>query len=109
VLKRISRWREARAARACAMPDPERVRKRGVIWIAGAFLICPCHLPLTLWLLALALSGTAVASLLEQHPYIAGAIIALVWAAATWHGVRLLRAAQGTVDSARRATPTPVA
>jgi cytochrome c biogenesis protein CcdA len=66
---------------------------RGLAWVIGAFLICPCHLPLTLALLATLLSGTAAAALLHNHPYLAGAVITLVWMAATWRGIRHIREA----------------
>ena len=61
-------------------------------WIIGAFLICPCHLPLTLWLAATVLSGTAAGALLLGHPYVAGAAITLVWLTATARGIRYLHA-----------------
>ena len=67
---------------------------RGVLWLIGALLLCPCHLPLTLWLLGTLLYGTFAGALLHEHPYVAGTVISVVWLAATWHAVRLLRAAQ---------------
>ena len=63
-------------------------------WVIGAFLICPCHLPLTLWLAASLLSGTVAGTLLRAHPYVAGSVISLAWLAATWHGLRLIRSAE---------------
>jgi hypothetical protein len=63
-------------------------------WVIGAFLICPCHLPLTLAAMAALLSGTAAAAVLQNHPYIAGAVVAVTWAAATGRGVLYLRSAQ---------------
>ena len=56
----------------------------------GAFVICPCHLPLTLALAATLLAGTAAGAAIGGHPFVAGTIITLVWLAATWHGIRLL-------------------
>ena len=64
------------------------------MWIVGAFLICPCHLPLTLGLAATLLSGTAVGSALRGHLFLAGTVIALAWLAATWCGLYLLRSAR---------------
>jgi len=63
---------------------PKQAENSGLAWVIGAFLICPCHLPLTLGLAATLLSGTAAAALLHDHPYVAGTIISLVWLAATW-------------------------
>lgn len=70
------------------------MQNRGLAWIAGAFLICPCHLPLTLGVAAALLSGTAAGVALHAHPYIAGAIISTVWAAGTWRGFHLLKSAE---------------
>ncbi len=64
---------------------------RGLAWVIGAFVICPCHLPLTLSLAAALLGGTAAGAALRGHPFAAGTIITLAWLAATWHGFRLLR------------------
>ena len=64
---------------------------RGLAWVIGAFVICPCHLPLTLALAAALLGGTAAGAALRGHPFVAGAIITLAWLAATWHGFRLMR------------------
>jgi Fe2+ transport system protein B len=73
---------------------PEQSRKRGMAWVAGAFLICPCHLPLTLGAAGALLSGTAAGALLTGHPYIAGVVISITWLAATAHGFRHFRAAE---------------
>jgi MerE protein len=78
---------------------------RGVLWVVGALLLCPCHLPLTLWLLGTLLYGTLAGALLHEHPYVAGAVISVVWLAATWHGVRLLRATQECARGAARGRP----
>ena len=43
-----------------------------MLWVIGAFVFCPCHLPITLSVLALLLGGTAAGALLRAHPYIAG-------------------------------------
>ena len=63
-------------------------------WIMGAFLICPCHLPLTLGLAATLLTGTALGAALRGHPIVAGSVITLAWLAATWRGIHLLRSAR---------------
>lgn len=70
------------------------MQNRGLAWVAGAFLFCPCHLPLTLAAAGAVLSGTAAGVALRAHPYLAGAIITTVWAAGTWRGFYLLRAAE---------------
>jgi hypothetical protein len=59
--------------------------------VIGAFVICPCHLPLTLALAAALLGGTAAGAALRAHPFVAGSIITVAWLGATWHGFRLMR------------------
>jgi cytochrome c biogenesis protein CcdA len=78
---------------ACEI-DPRRLEKRGMAWVMGAFVFCPCHLPITLSVLALLLGGTAAGTALRSHPYVAGAAITSLWAAGTWRGFLLVRAAQ---------------
>jgi hypothetical protein len=64
---------------------------RGVRWLLGSFLFCPCHLPVTLVLLSTLLSGTVVGAALHRYPVVAAGIITLIWAMGTWRGLRLLR------------------
>ncbi len=70
------------------------MRNTGLAWVAGAFLFCPCHLPITLAVAAGVLSGTAAGVALRAHPIIAGAIITAVWAAGTWRGFYLMAQAE---------------
>jgi mercuric ion transport protein len=73
------------------MTASPRRERRGLATIIGAFVICPCHLPLTLALLGVVLGGTAAGALLREHVWLAGSIITLVWAALTWRGLWLVR------------------
>jgi hypothetical protein len=65
-----------------------------MFWLVAAFLVCPCHLPLTLGLAGLLLAGTTAGALLQSHPHAAGMLVTAVWLAGTWRGFRLLRAAR---------------
>jgi len=83
----------------CPVPtSPGRSENRGLAWLIGGFIFCPCHLPLTLAFTATVFSGTTVGALLTGYPYIAGALITSVWLAATWRGLHHLR------STARRST-----
>jgi MerE protein len=79
---------------------PGEAENRGVMWVLGAFVICPCHLPLTLWAIAALLSGTAAGALLHAHVYLAGAAISGVWLAATARGVHHFRTAARVCEQA---------
>jgi len=78
-----------------------KLENRGLVWMVGAFVFCPCHLPLTLSALALLLGGTAAGALLRAHPYYAAAIVTLLWAAGTWRGLLLVRRARSLVVASR--------
>lgn len=80
--------------KTCELPDPRQLENRGMAWMIGAFVFCPCHLPITLAALALLLGGTAAGAALRAHPYIAAVIVTLLWAAGTWRGFALIRAAR---------------
>jgi cytochrome c biogenesis protein CcdA len=73
---------------------PEQAERRGLLWVIGAFLICPCHLPITLSLLGMLLGGTVIGAALAQYTWLAGTLITIVWLAATWRGLRHLRDAR---------------
>ena len=78
---------------ACPL-TPEQADRRGVAWIVGSFVLCPCHLPITLWVVGAVLSGTALGALLRGHLYIAGSIISITWLVGTLHGFNLMRRAR---------------
>ena len=78
---------------ACPL-TPEQADHRGVLWIVGAFVLCPCHLPITLWVIGALVSGTALGAVFTGHLFIAGAVISLVWLVATIHGFNLMRRAR---------------
>jgi len=71
-----------------------KAQRHGVGWVAGSFLFCPCHLPVTLGILAFLLGGTTVGALLRHNLLLAGTVLTLVWALGTWRGVRQLRVAR---------------
>ena len=79
---------------------PPEVEQRGRRWIFGSFLLCPCHLPLTLAIVASLAGGTVIGGLLRDHALLAGVIVTVGWVAGTANGFRLVRHAQrGTCPS----------
>jgi len=74
--------------------EPSPLERRGRRWIFGSFAFCPCHLPLTLGILATVSGGTAAGAVLRDHAWLAGAVITAAWVAGTWRGFRLVRRAQ---------------
>jgi hypothetical protein len=95
MLKRNSRAEAAARGAACLVtPAPEQAENRGLAWVVGSFLICPCHLPLTMLLASTVLTGTTAGVLLRAHPVAAGILITAAWVAGTWRGIHHLRAAR---------------
>ena len=79
---------------ATSCQTPQQLENRGMMWMIGAFVFCPCHLPITLSVLALLLGGTVAGAALRAHPYFAGMIVTLLWAAGTWRGFALVKRAK---------------
>ena len=77
-----------------ATSGPPVVERRGRRWIFGSFLLCPCHLPLTLAVVVSLAGGTVIGGLLRDHVVLAGVVISLGWAAGTANEFRLVRHAQ---------------
>lgn len=58
----MSNIRSFKGARAPAGSEPEHTHRRSWPWLAAAVVFCPCHLPLTLSLLAGGLLGGTLTS-----------------------------------------------
>jgi len=87
---------------ACEGVTPRQLENRGLAWIVGAFLICPCHLPVTLWLVGALLSGTAIAPFVLGYSVVLGILITAAWAGATAYGFYQLRAGRRLRDDSPR-------
>ena len=83
----------AGVAEAVEPSGPDQLEHRGRLWLAISFLACPCHLPITLTLLAGVLGGTALGALLRDHALLAGLVIGATWLAGTARGLVLIRRA----------------
>jgi len=77
-----------------ALVDRRSLERRGRWWLAVSFLFCPCHLPLTLGLLATVFGGTALGALLRDHGWVAAVVIGATWLAGTARGLLWIRRAE---------------
>jgi len=84
---------------------PARSRLRGYLLLGSALLLCPCHLPIVLGLLAGGVGGGAFAAFLSHHmaPVIGFAAVYFVFA--LWLGQRLLSQTGATRRPDARSVP----
>jgi len=82
---------DARSTSVGVTPPLER---RGRMWLLWSFLLCPCHLPLSLAALAAVFGGTAFGAVLRDHAWLAATVITLTWIAGTGYGFWLIRRSQ---------------
>lgn len=81
------------------------LERRGRAWLLWSFLLCPCHLPLTLGVLTTVFAGTSAGLVLRDHFWVAGTLVTVLWVIGTGYGFRLLRRA----DLANGACPVRTA
>ena len=72
------------------------LERRGRAWLLWSFVLCPCHLPISLGVLTALLAGTSVGASLRDHTWAAGILITVTWMLGTAYGFRLIRQAQRT-------------
>ncbi len=85
--------------------EPVALERRGRWWLLGSFLLCPCHLPLTLAVLGTVLAGTSVGAALRDHVWLAGITISITWLIGTGYGLRLIRRAERAGGACPLPTP----
>ena len=71
-----------------AVTDPDQRERRGRRWLIWSFLLCPCHLPLTLGVLGAVLGGTAVGPLVKANGLTIGIGLTLIYAVGVGIGLR---------------------
>ncbi|HLG75581.1 MAG TPA: hypothetical protein VKX46_04165, partial [Ktedonobacteraceae bacterium] len=74
LLEPLSTTRERSQAQQPVKTERSK-RRRGITWVLGSFLFCPCHLPITLGILAAVFGGTALGAFFIRYSIIAGVII----------------------------------
>ncbi len=71
-----------------------RDENRGRAWLLVSFVLCPCHLPVTLGVVAAVAGGTAVGAALTASLWRLGALMGVLYALALWRGFHHLRRAE---------------
>jgi len=88
-------------------PAARKLENRGRLWIVVAYVLCPCHLPVTMSLLAMALGGTTLGGLLATNAWPVGIALGALSALAVWRAFRHLRRAQAAGDCAAGSCDLP--
>ena len=85
--------------------DGVHLEKRGRAWLLWSFVLCPCHLPWTLAVLATVAGGTSLGVLVRDHAWVAGILISAAWIGGTAYGLRLIRRAERAGGACSVRTP----
>lgn len=83
-------------------------QRTGRRWLLWSFIVCPCHLPLTMAVLGAVLGGSAFGSLISQNMLGVGIFFGLLYAAGLAIGFRHLRAATKDIDCSDGQCQVPV-
>jgi hypothetical protein len=74
------------------------LERKGRRWLLWSFVFCPCHLPLTMAVLAAVFGGSAFGVMLKQNTLWVGIVCAVLYAAGVAVGFRHLRRATKGID-----------
>jgi len=72
-----------------------------------SFVMCPCHLPVTLGLLALIGGGSAFGVFVRSNGWVIGSIVTVLWLAGTARGFWLIRQADRAARTALAMAGSP--
>ncbi len=89
-----SRWVFLTRASLPADPVARGLERRGRWWLVLSYVLCPCHLPVTLSLAALVFGGSAVGATVAANAGGVAAVLTLAYVVVLWRGFRQLRRAK---------------
>ncbi len=78
--------------------DPVALERRGRRWLIWSFIFCPCHLPVTMGVLAALFGGSAFGALIDRNTLGVGLVLGAIYAVGVGIGFRHLRAAAAGKD-----------
>jgi len=90
----------SRGWRLASKADTEarRSENRGRLWLILSYVLCPCHLPITMALVVAAVGGSAVGAALTATMWRLGVVMTVLYGLALWRGFHHLRRAKATVE-----------
>jgi hypothetical protein len=78
------------------------LENRGRLWLVVSYLLCPCHLPVSMALLGAAFGGTAVGAAVTGNAWRTGLVLGALYVLALWRGFRSLRRAKARLAPGER-------
>ena len=75
-------------------PVARAQERRGRRWLVASYVLCPCHLPVTLALLGVVVGGTSLGAAVTGNALAVGAVLTLLYGAALVKGFGLIRRAK---------------
>ncbi len=87
--------------------DPVALERRGRRWLIWSFIFCPCHLPISMAVLAAIFGGSAFGALIGRNTLGVGLVLGAIYAIGVGIGFRYLRAAAAGKDCSGGACEVP--
>lgn len=78
--------------------DPDAVERRGRRWLIWSFIFCPCHLPLSMAVLATIFGGSAFGALISRNTLGVGLVFGAIYAVGVGIGLHHIRKATAGRD-----------
>ena len=88
-------------------PTARRLEKRGRWWLALSYVLCPCHLPVTLGLAGVVFGGTALGSAIAGHAVWVGVLLTALYGVVLWRGFRQIRMAKRALAAGETLSCSP--
>jgi hypothetical protein len=78
--------------------EARRSENRGRLWLVLSYVLCPCHLPLTMGLIVAMAGGTAVGAALSASMWRLGVVMTVLYGLSLWRGFHHLRRAKVAIE-----------
>jgi hypothetical protein len=83
------------------------LERKGRRWLLWSFIFCPCHLPITMGLLAAVFGSSALGALIASNRLWVGVISGVLYAIGVGIGFRHLRRATAGIDCSTGSCEVP--
>lgn len=100
------RWAFIGADALPADPDARAHERRGRRWLFLSYVVCPCHVPVTLVIVSAVLGGSALGAAVTGNAFRVGVLFTVAYAVAVWRGFRQIRWAK-RIEAGRSLECTP--